>query len=78
MMVLPLRAIEVMSGLAGSSENCAVQGRDAASFQWTVADSAVESTRMAPEPDCAISKGTGGAASAAVLNIKKMSDAFIG
>src|SRR5712692_11539022 len=76
-MVLPLSAIAVMRDLAGSSENCAIQSREAASFQWTVAESAVESTWMAPEPDRAISKGTGVAASIAGPKRKKMSDAFI-
>ena len=48
MIVLPFTAIDVISGLAGSSENCALQGRPALSFQLTRAASAEELTVIAP------------------------------
>src|SRR5580704_5606460 len=46
MTVLPFTAMDAISGLAGSSENCALQGRPALSFQVTRTESAVEATPM--------------------------------
>src|SRR6266566_580936 len=44
----PPAAMAVMRGALGSSENSAVQGRSASSFQWTVAEVAVEVTVTGP------------------------------
>src|SRR5260370_20636352 len=56
--ILPFTAIDVISGLAGSSENCALQGRSALSFQLTRAESEVALTVIEPGPPVPISKGT--------------------
>src|ERR1700689_845805 len=56
--VLPFTAIDVISGLDGTSENCALQGRPALSFQITKAESAVEVPPIEPGPGAPISKGT--------------------
>src|SRR5260370_19391292 len=56
--ILPFTAIDVIKGLAGSSENCALQGRPALSFQLTRAESEVELTVIEPGPSAPISNGT--------------------
>ena len=75
--VLPLTAIEAISGLAGSSENSALQGRPALSFQLTRAESAVELTVIEPGPGPVISKGTT-AARAVNADAKRATIDFIG
>jgi hypothetical protein len=64
MIILPFTLIDVMSGLAGSSENWAVHGRPALSFQLTSAASAVELTAIEPGPGPLISNGTTAAGAA--------------
>src|SRR2546430_2026246 len=58
---VPLTEIAVMRGPLGSSENSAVQGRFASSFQWTVAEPAVEVTVTGPGRTAETSRVTAGA-----------------
>jgi hypothetical protein len=58
--------MDVISGRAGSSENCALQGRPPLSFQLTSTESDVEVTWIEPGPGPAISKGTVSKGAAAI------------
>src|SRR5580700_10067810 len=76
MIVLPFTAMDAISGRAGSSENCALQGRPALSFQLTRTESEVEVTWIEPGPGPLMSNGT--AASAINADEKRTMIDFMG
>src|SRR5580658_6066964 len=74
MTVLPFTAMDAISGFAGSSENCALQGRPALSFQVTRTASAVELMPMESGTGPVTLKGTAAAMAMPAAESRTMID----